>query len=38
MKGKPLIIPGLLNRLGAFGVRFAPRQAAAAVARRLQEE
>jgi short-subunit dehydrogenase len=38
MRGKPLVIPGLLNRLVAFSTRLAPRQVTAAIARRLQEE
>jgi short-subunit dehydrogenase len=38
MQGKPLVIAGTLNRMIAFGTRFAPRQFTASMARSLQEE
>lgn len=37
MQGKRLVIPGLMNKLGAHSVRFAPRRLATQVARMLQE-
>lgn len=37
MKGRPLVIPGAANRLGAFLTRIAPRQVSARIARSLQE-
>jgi short-subunit dehydrogenase len=36
-RGKTLVIPGLLNRLVAFGTRFAPRGLLAVLARAVQE-
>jgi uncharacterized protein len=36
-RGKPLVIAGRLNALGAFLTRFAPMQLTAAMARRMQE-
>ena len=38
MAGEPLVIPGLLNRLGAFSVRFLPRRLVVRITRRLQEK
>jgi len=38
MKGKRVVVPGLLNALLVQGVRFTPRRVAAAVVRRLQEQ
>jgi short-subunit dehydrogenase len=35
-RGKLLVIPGLLNRLGAFSVRFAPRIVVRKITKRLQ--
>jgi short-subunit dehydrogenase len=35
-RGKSLVVPGWLNYLGSMGVRFIPRSAARAIARRLQ--
>jgi short-subunit dehydrogenase len=37
MAGKPVVIPGLRNRLLAFGVRLAPRRVVTQIARRMQE-
>jgi len=37
MRGKPLVVAGRLNALMAFLTRFAPRQMAASIARRMQE-
>src|SRR2546426_1505292 len=37
LQGKPLVIPGLRNKLLAFGVRLAPRRVVTQIARRLQE-
>jgi short-subunit dehydrogenase len=37
MAGKSVVIPGAMNRFVAFSTRFAPRQLAASIARRLQE-
>jgi short-subunit dehydrogenase len=37
MRGKPLVVAGRLNGLMAFLTRFAPRQMAASMARRMQE-
>ncbi len=37
MAGKPLAIPGWLNRLAAFSVRFAPRRVVVRITRSLQE-
>jgi short-subunit dehydrogenase len=37
MAGKPVVIPGLRNRLLAFGVRVTPRRVVTQIARRLQE-
>ncbi len=37
MQGKPVVIPGLRNRLLAFSVRLAPRAAVTRITRRLQE-
>jgi short-subunit dehydrogenase len=37
MRGKPLVIAGRLNALGAFLTRFAPMRLTAALARRMQE-
>ncbi|MGE5236018.1 MAG: SDR family NAD(P)-dependent oxidoreductase [Acidobacteriota bacterium] len=36
-RGRTLVIPGMVNRLGAFAVRLAPRRLVTALARRLQE-
>ena len=36
-RGKRVVIPGLLNKLLAFGVRLAPRRLPPAIVRRLQE-
>jgi hypothetical protein len=38
MKGKPLVVPGTLNATMAFLTRFAPRQFAASMARKVQEK
>ena len=38
MRGRRIVIPGLLNSLLVQGVRLAPRRLAAAVVRRLQEQ
>jgi short-subunit dehydrogenase len=35
--GKPVVIPGVRNRLLAFGVRLAPRQVVTRIARRMNE-
>ena len=37
MSGKPVVIPGKVNRLGAAGARLAPRSLAAGIARRIHE-
>jgi hypothetical protein len=37
MAGKPVVIPGLRNRLLAFGVRVTPRRVVTQITRRLQE-
>jgi len=37
-RGKPLVIPGTLNRVMAFMTRFASRQLTASMARRMQEK
>lgn len=37
LAGKPLVVPGKLNRFGAFATRFIPRLLAARVARKAQE-
>lgn len=37
MRGKTIVIPGLLNRVVAFSTRFAPRRAVTAILRALQE-
>jgi short-subunit dehydrogenase len=36
IRGKPVVIPGMLNRILAFMVRFAPRRLVATVVRRMQ--
>jgi short-subunit dehydrogenase len=36
--GRPLVVPGLINRLGAFSVRFLPRRVVVKITRRLQEK
>ena len=36
-KGKSLVVAGARNALMAFGTRFAPRQMAAGLARKMQE-
>ena len=36
-RGETLVIPGLLNRLAAFGTRLAPRRLLAAIVRAMQE-
>lgn len=38
LAGRPLVTAGILNKIGAFAVRFIPRMTAAALARRVQEE
>jgi short-subunit dehydrogenase len=38
MAGKPVVIPGLMNKLVANSVRFSPRSMVTAIARKLQEE
>ena len=38
MRGKSYVVPGLSNKLLAFGVRFAPRRFVAKFVRRLQED
>jgi short-subunit dehydrogenase len=35
--GKPVVIAGMLNRVAAFGTRFAPRALATKMARMVQE-
>jgi short-subunit dehydrogenase len=37
MRGKPLVIPGVMNQLGVHSVRVTPRRVAAQIARMLQE-
>jgi hypothetical protein len=37
MQGKKIIIPGLINKLLAFSVRFAPRSVPVAIARSLNK-
>jgi short-subunit dehydrogenase len=37
MAGKPVVIPGLRNRILAFSVRLAPRRVVTKIARRMQE-
>jgi len=37
LQGKPLVIPGLRNKLLAFSVRLAPRRVVTRIARRMQE-
>jgi short-subunit dehydrogenase len=37
MAGKPVVVPGIRNRILAFGVRLAPRQMVTQIARRMQE-
>jgi len=38
MKGKTIVIPGFVNRLLVFSVRFGPRSVVTSIARRLQEK
>ena len=38
MAGKPLVIPGLMNKLLAQSVRFSPRRLVTKIARKMQEE
>jgi short-subunit dehydrogenase len=38
MAGKPVVIPGLTNKLMALSVRFSPRSIVTKIARRMQEE
>lgn len=38
MKGKTIVIPGLVNRILVFSVRFGPRSLVTSIARRLQEK
>jgi short-subunit dehydrogenase len=37
MAGKPVVIPGVRNRILAFSVRLAPRRLVTQIARRMQE-
>jgi len=37
MAGRPVVVPGTVNRLGALGSRLVPRSVAAAIARRIHE-
>jgi short-subunit dehydrogenase len=37
MRGRRVVIPGLLNRAGAFATRFVPRSVLLRVVRRVQE-
>jgi short-subunit dehydrogenase len=37
VRGRPVVIPGLRNRLLVFSVRLAPRRVVTRIARRLQE-
>jgi hypothetical protein len=37
MKGKPIVTPGMFNRLLGFGTRVVPREWAARIARLRQE-
>jgi len=37
MAGKPVVVPGLRNRILAFGVRLAPRRVVTQIARRMNE-
>jgi len=37
MAGKTLVIPGTMNKMLAFSVRFSPRKMVTAISRRLQE-
>lgn len=36
-RGKPMVVPGLLNKIGAFGTRLVPKTVAARIARKAQE-
>jgi len=38
MAGKPVVIPGLMNKLLAQSVRFSPRALVTKIARKMQEE
>ena len=38
MAGKPVVIPGLTNKLVAQSVRFSPRSMVTKIARKMQEE
>ena len=38
MAGKPVVIPGVRNRILAFSVRLAPRRVVTQMVRRMQEE
>jgi uncharacterized protein len=38
MKEKEIVIPGLLNKVGAFGVRVAPRKIVTQITRKIQEK
>lgn len=37
VRGKPMAVPGLLNKIGAFGTRLLPKTVAARIARKAQE-
>jgi short-subunit dehydrogenase len=37
MAGKPVVVPGTVNRLSALGSRLVPRSLAAGIARRIHE-
>jgi short-subunit dehydrogenase len=38
MKGKRLVVPGFMNKLLVFGVRFAPRRLLLRIVRRFQQK
>jgi short-subunit dehydrogenase len=38
MAGKPVVIPGLMNKILAQSVRFSPRGLVTKIARKMQEE
>ncbi len=38
MKGKSIVIPGLLNKIGVFGVRLGPRKLITQITRKIQEK
>jgi short-subunit dehydrogenase len=38
LRGRRIVIPGIMNKLGPLGLRLAPRRIVPSVVRRLQEE